>query len=193
MANHDPDGDLLGLTSRKRILEQALGKRQCMATAKHTGKRCTSSPIIGGFVCKMHGGNSPQVKDAARARLRALVDPAIDALTRAITFAYSDPCPTCGGPQDAKMMAVVVKASQLVLDRAGYAPKHQVEVTTPSVSQGYEKYLTDEQLMQIQQWVAEAKAKAAAAGDIIDVEASDVMEEGEEEPLGEDPALEGGS
>lgn len=147
------------------IKEIALGaKRQCTAIAKHTGVRCSRAPIVGGFVCTMHGGANPQAKEAARMRLRALVDPAIDALTRAITFAYADMCETCGGPTDPKKMAVVVKAAQIVLDRAGYAPRREVTITDNRGPEGWERFLTDEQLETMTEWIAAAKARAVREG-----------------------------
>jgi len=50
---------------------------RCTARAKGTGQRCKRRPIPGGSVCVKHGGGAPQVKDAARDRLRAMVYPAL--------------------------------------------------------------------------------------------------------------------
>jgi hypothetical protein len=47
----------------------------CTARLKN-GAPCGSKAIRGGNVCRMHGGRSTQVKAAAQARLRAMVDPA---------------------------------------------------------------------------------------------------------------------
>lgn len=165
------------------IRDIALGaRRQCTATAKHTGERCQRAPIVGGFVCVKHGGGNEAAKEAARRRLRALVDPAIDALTRAVTFAYADECETCGGPTDPKKMAVVVKAAQIVLDRAGYAPKREVVVEDRRGPEGWERYLSEEQLAQMTEWIAEAKAAAAreAASAVVEAEATVVEEGGED-------------
>jgi hypothetical protein len=54
-------------------------KRQCTATNRQ-GKRCGKPPILGGTVCRMHGGAAPQVKLKAMERLMALQDPAITRL-----------------------------------------------------------------------------------------------------------------
>jgi len=51
--------------------------RQCTAHSKQSGERCKRFAIPGGRVCHYHGGAIPQVKDAARARLRAMVYPAL--------------------------------------------------------------------------------------------------------------------
>jgi hypothetical protein len=40
--------------------------------------------IPGGSVCRFHGGAAPQVKAAAQARLRAMVDPALGVLEYAM-------------------------------------------------------------------------------------------------------------
>lgn len=43
-------------------------------------QQCGRPAIAGGTVCRFHGGAAPQVKQAARERLLALQNPAIDAL-----------------------------------------------------------------------------------------------------------------
>ena len=53
--------------------------RKCTATNKKTSLRCKQWAILGGTVCRYHGGNAPQVRRKAEERLRALVDPAITA------------------------------------------------------------------------------------------------------------------
>lgn len=52
-------------------------KRQCTATNRQK-KRCGRSPILGGTVCRMHGGAAPQVKAKALERLMQLQNAAID-------------------------------------------------------------------------------------------------------------------
>jgi hypothetical protein len=42
---------------------------KCVATAKHTGKRCGKWPVPGATVCKLHGGMAPQVKRKAAVRV----------------------------------------------------------------------------------------------------------------------------
>jgi hypothetical protein len=54
--------------------------RKCTATNKKTGLRCKQWAILGGTVCRYHGGNAPQVKRKAEERLKELVAPAITAL-----------------------------------------------------------------------------------------------------------------
>jgi hypothetical protein len=53
---------------------------KCSAVSSRTGKPCNRYAIAGGTVCIMHGGAAPQVKKAAAARLRAMVDPALGVL-----------------------------------------------------------------------------------------------------------------
>jgi hypothetical protein len=93
--------------------------RQCTATSKQSGERCRRTAIVGGFVCSHHGGGTPAVKKSARERLLALVDPALDALLRALKT--GPPCEHCGR-SDADRDPVVLRAAQLVLDRTGYHP-----------------------------------------------------------------------
>jgi len=92
--------------------------RQCTATNR-AGERCKRAPIVGGFVCDIHGGKIPAVRQSARERLLAMVDPALDALLRALQT--GPPCEHCGR-SDADRDPVVLRAAQLVLDRAGFHP-----------------------------------------------------------------------
>jgi hypothetical protein len=103
--------------------------RQCTATSKQTGERCKRAPIVGGFVCEIHGGKIPGVRKAARERLLAMVDPALDALLRVLKT-HGPPCEHCGR-SDGDRDPVVVRAAQLVLDRTGFHPTLQV-TSTPS-------------------------------------------------------------
>ena len=61
----------------------------------------------------MHGGKAPQVKLAAKDRLAALVDPAIDALQRAL---------------DHRDINAAIRAAKDLLDRAGFAAPKQMQV-----------------------------------------------------------------
>lgn len=49
---------------------------KCTATNRQ-GKRCGKAPILGGRVCRMHGGAAPQVQLKAEERLRAMEIPAL--------------------------------------------------------------------------------------------------------------------
>lgn len=104
--------------------------RQCTATAKTTGERCTRSALIGGFVCGFHGGNAPQVQAARRERLLAMADPAIAALHRALE-SHGPPCEHCAR-SDGDRDPNVIRAAQIVLDRCGFSPAMKLEVTTPN-------------------------------------------------------------
>jgi hypothetical protein len=77
----------------------------------------------------MHGGAIPAVRKSARERLLAMVDPALDALLRALKT--GPPCEHCGR-SDADRDPVVLRAAQLVLDRAGYHPTLAVEQVAPN-------------------------------------------------------------
>jgi hypothetical protein len=63
---------------------------QCTATSTTTGNRSTRPAIPGGSVCRYHGGAAPQVKAAAAARLRAMVDPALGVLEHAMKGKHKD-------------------------------------------------------------------------------------------------------
>ena len=76
----------------------------CTARWKN-GEPCGSKAIRGGNVCRMHGGGAPQVKAAAAARLRALVDPALGVLQYAMRRKDKD-------------LRGALQAAKEVLDRA---------------------------------------------------------------------------
>lgn len=86
---------------------------QCTAMSKQAKRRCKQPAIPGGTVCRFHGGAAPQVRQAAKDRIAALVDPAIDALQRAL---------------DHKDVNAAVRAARDLLDRAGLAPPQQKQV-----------------------------------------------------------------
>lgn len=64
-------------------------ERQCTATSSRTGHPCKRAAILGGTVCRTHGGAAPQVKRKAAQRLADLIDPD-RALREAASLAYSD-------------------------------------------------------------------------------------------------------
>lgn len=69
------------------------GQRQCTAKSKQSGVRCKRRPIVGGFVCAMHGGKTPQVQRKAALRVADMLADAIDpnrVLREAGRLAYSD-------------------------------------------------------------------------------------------------------
>lgn len=90
---------------------------RCKATNR-SGTRCTSYPIYGSTVCRMHGGAAPQVKRKASLRLLELIDPAIATLAREMT----------GADKSADRQ----RAANSILDRAGMP--RRVETTDPEAA-----------------------------------------------------------
>jgi hypothetical protein len=86
----------------------------CTATSKQSGERCRRAPIAGGTVCVVHGGSAPAAKMAAQRRLIGMIDPAMNALLRAVE--ECDEWPT------------KVRAAIAVLDRAGFGPTASLRV-----------------------------------------------------------------
>lgn len=104
-------------------------RRRCTAKARTTGDRCGNYAIVGGTVCRMHGGAAPQVRLAARARLAALVDPAIDALTRVLEeperiVRDQFDRPHLVGPSFAER----IRAAEAILDRSGYPKRTEIDL-----------------------------------------------------------------
>lgn len=90
--------------------------RRCTATAHRTGERCKAPAILGGTVCRVHGGATPNVKKKAKERLLELVDPALAALHKVLTDPASDD-------------SVKVRAALGILDRTGHGPGSKIEVS----------------------------------------------------------------
>ena len=89
------------------------GVRSCSAHSR-TGKPCKYPSIPGGTVCRFHGGGAPQVQQAARVRLAALVDPSIDRLAKLV---------------QEKSPSVALGAVKDVLDRNGLKTPDQLQIT----------------------------------------------------------------
>lgn len=86
-----------------------------VCTAKTTsGEPCKAPAIRGGRVCQAHGGQAPQVRAAAAARIERLVDPAISTLREMMLRGDSH--------------TVRLKAAESVLDRAGIVAEKEVKV-----------------------------------------------------------------
>lgn len=89
-------------------------ERRCRGH-KRNGARCQRPAILGGTVCKHHGGASGHIKRAAKARL----ENAADRLARQLLgMAMDDDLPP----------AVKLAAIKDALDRAGLAPRQAVDI-----------------------------------------------------------------
>ena len=97
--------------------------RRCSARSRQSGKRCKNSSILGGRICRFHGGAAPHVQKKASERLRALEHPAIDVLARFLT-----------APELATMFSTmlhpstVLNAAKIVLDRTGHKQPEKLEI-----------------------------------------------------------------
>lgn len=89
---------------------------KCTAHSR-TGKQCGRLAINGATVCHMHGGGAPQVKAAAQARIMALVDPSLGVMYRELKRKTKHP------------NGVAVQVARDILDRAGFKPKDQIEIS----------------------------------------------------------------
>lgn len=87
----------------------------CTATKHRTGEPCRMAAIVGGTVCPAHGGRAPQVRAAALARLEAAVPSTLDKL-----ISLRD---------QASDLAVSLRASVDIMDRAGYRPADQLKLS----------------------------------------------------------------
>ena len=106
-------------------------------SAKTTkGNPCAHWAIRGGTVCTHHGGSAPQVRQAARLRLAALVDPAIDVLLKHLK-------PKNGRVVNAALQVTVARDA---LDRNGLKSKDEVVITQEATRYSH---LSDEDLAQL--------------------------------------------
>lgn len=135
-------------------------RRRCTAYARSTGQRCGNAPIKGGTVCKFHGGGAPAVRQKAKLRLAALVDPAIATLGRVMVTAERD--------QDK------LRAAEAILDRAGHPRAARIEGRV-SLEDAREQLL--EQLLQKRAELAAAPVADPVALEVLDAE---VLEEGDD-------------
>lgn len=86
-----------------------LNPMYCKATNR-AGKPCRAQAISGATVCRLHGGSTPQVREAARRRILSLVDPALGVLAQAVrkrNVQGWEPSPT------------EISAAREILNRAG--------------------------------------------------------------------------
>jgi hypothetical protein len=107
----DPMQDPLGLT--EQILAR-IPRPKCRAHNRQGGP-CGNYAIPGGMVCRMHGGAIPHVRDKARMRLIALIEPALGVLSDVMA-------------SEKAADADKIRAANSVLDRAGYGRVQTIDV-----------------------------------------------------------------
>jgi hypothetical protein len=82
------------------------GETQCTARSKNTGERCRRYSMLGGNVCRSHGGAAPQTRARAQQRLQQAADVLVQRLLHfALDGKVADP--------------VAMQAINSALDRAG--------------------------------------------------------------------------
>ena len=89
---------------------------RCSAHRKN-GNQCASYAMVGGSVCRVHGGSAPQVREAARRRIIALVPKALFTMSEMLS---------------AESEAVRVRAATDILDRAGLKASEQLTIIPQS-------------------------------------------------------------
>ena len=87
MSAHAPRGPRLKRTynrlDRPDLMDApSVGRQKCEARSKQSGERCKRWPIPGGTVCVIHGGKAPQAQAAAKDRLMALQNKAVDTIAK---------------------------------------------------------------------------------------------------------------
>lgn len=130
--------------------------RRCTGTNR-AGERCARAPIVGGTVCSLHGGCSPNAQAAAKTRLLAMVEPVLGVFEDILAIWHTTRCTGCGHV-DANGVkctgcgkptgdpAPVIRVGQLVLDRAGFHPSLTIQQAPPQPNEF--EHMTPEELEQ---------------------------------------------
>lgn len=121
----------LSRDSREVSTDFKTGGTRCTARSTRTGEPCKRPAMLGGNVCRSHGGAAPQVRAKAKRRLEQASDALVQ---RLLQFAID------GGVDD----NVALRAIRDALDRAGLMAKTEVAV---EVKAPWEELLGD--VMQI--------------------------------------------
>ena len=95
--------------------------RRCTAQSRQSGTRCKNASILGGRICRFHGGASPQVIKKAAERLLALEHPAIDVFRRVLEADEAHP----------EHRALAIRVAESVLDRTGHKQPKKLEIESP--------------------------------------------------------------
>jgi hypothetical protein len=153
----------MSLPISRATRDRLLGtNRQCIATNR-LGNRCKRAPLLGAFVCNLHGGNAPVTKEAARKRLLELVDPAINGLLRVLNAPSA--CAACGRSDD---LGTMVAAAKVVLDRTGHGPHSSLSVQHFDGPSGPNwPDLSDEQMQALDAIMTAARSVSYATDDEI--------------------------
>jgi len=109
-----PLGDLMPLTGEQRY---------CTATTRQ-GKPCRQPAIRGASVCKMHGGNAPQVRKAAALRLAMLIDPAIGVILGNLKDRKKNPSVAQRAAEDVLDRNELLSATKIYIGGDPDAPVH---------------------------------------------------------------------
>lgn len=102
----------VGLPGGKTLRLDEQGRLLCKAKRKD-GELCKSPTVTGMLVCRLHGGRSPQARNAVKLRLAELVQPALATLAREMV--------------NADKSADMQRAANSILDRAGVSRVQRIE------------------------------------------------------------------
>jgi len=140
----------------------------CTATNRQ-GEPCRKGAVFGLNVCMLHGGKSPNAVAVAKMLLARGAEPAMRNVLRVVDSAnpaWRDPleperpmCVVCGYrvPPDEKLK---IATSLAIIDRNGMGPTQKFEIE--HIEQRYVEYLTDDELIEIEEIIEKAKRRAAA-------------------------------
>lgn len=104
------------LDRRDLLHDLQAGETRCTARSKRTGKRCKAPSMLGGNVCRAHGGAAPQTRAKAQRRLAQAADVLVQ---RLLGLALGGDVPD----------AIALQAIRDALDRAGLGAKHALELS----------------------------------------------------------------
>lgn len=129
---------------------------RCIAHSSRSGLRCKKPAIKGAVVCMTHGGNAPQVREAARLRLACLVAPALQVVRDIMADKHH--------PQRLAAAREVLERSQLYAHgvtppTAGFHPSVTVQ-TQVNMPEAPLASMSDEELARYKDLLLELRALA---------------------------------
>ncbi len=131
------------------------------------GRNCKRFAVKGTTRCSLHGGHTPHARQRALETLAVAAVPAAQVLFEVIHDYRSGACEHCGRPTGDP--GPVIRAAQIVLDRTGFHPSMTVNLKRQDPTPEWARYLTTDELTQMNTFIEEAKARMARGEETRDV------------------------
>lgn len=125
---------------------------------KSNGMPCRAQVQTGFTRCRRHGAGTPLAKVKAEQALAHARLPACEALFDIIDMWERDVCPICNYPSgDTDMLKTIIRASQVILDRAGMGPRATIEMVKQTDGDLDFDLMTDEEIAELDSLLGQLK------------------------------------